>query len=85
MTLPTYNTCTVGVANGGTTVTGVGTVWSGVNVREGDFFARADGIIHPTNEIRDVKFFSYDEYQKQLEKAQVMNVIFAQLKNTGLI
>lgn len=44
MTLPTYNTGTVGVANGGTTVTGVGTVWSGVNVREGDFFARADGV-----------------------------------------
>lgn len=44
MTLPTYTTGTVGVANGGTTVTGVGTVWSGVNVREGDFFARSDGV-----------------------------------------
>jgi hypothetical protein len=43
MTLSTYTTGTVGVANGGTTVTGVGTVWSGVNVVEGDYFARADG------------------------------------------
>jgi hypothetical protein len=44
MTLPIYNTGTVGVSNGGTTVTGVGTIWSGVNVREGDYFARTDGV-----------------------------------------
>src|SRR5258707_1274042 len=45
MTLPTYSTGTASVANGGTTVTGIGTMWaSGVNAREGDFFIRADGM-----------------------------------------
>lgn len=44
MTLPTYQTGTASVANGGTVVTGTGAIWSGTNVKEGDFFARADGV-----------------------------------------
>lgn len=44
MTLPTYQTGTVSVSNGGTTVTGSGTIWSGTNVKQGDFFARSDGV-----------------------------------------
>lgn len=43
MTLPIYFTGTVSVTNLGTTVTGVGVMWSGINAREGDFFVRADG------------------------------------------
>ncbi|MGY3409528.1 hypothetical protein ACVWZV_005641 [Bradyrhizobium sp. GM5.1] len=43
MTLPTYFTGTVSVTNGGTTVTGSGTIWSGANAKEGDFFVRSDG------------------------------------------
>jgi hypothetical protein len=35
--LPVYSTGTVSVAAGGTVVTGVGGVWSGINVKEGDF------------------------------------------------
>lgn len=37
--LPTYSTGTVSVAAGGTVVTGVGTIWSGVNVVPGDMIA----------------------------------------------
>lgn len=44
MTLPTYQTGTASVVNGGTVVTGTGPIWSGVNVKEGDFFSRADGV-----------------------------------------
>lgn len=33
---PSYSTGTVSVSNGGTTVTGVSTIWSGVNARPGD-------------------------------------------------
>ena len=44
MTLPVYSTGTVDVANHGTTVTGAGSLWSGTNAREGDFFTRADGV-----------------------------------------
>lgn len=43
MTLPTYSTGTVSIANGGTTVTGSGTIWSGTNAKEGDYFVRSDG------------------------------------------
>src|SRR5947209_8853009 len=43
MTMPTYAAGTIAVANGGTVVTGTGTIWSGVNVKEGDYFVRADG------------------------------------------
>lgn len=43
MTLPTYSTGTVSIANGGTTVTGSGTIWSGSNAKEGDYFVRSDG------------------------------------------
>lgn len=44
MTLPTYSTGTIGVTNGGTVVTGASTLWSGTNVKEGDFFVRSDGM-----------------------------------------
>ena len=44
MTLPIYTTGTVSVTNLGTTVTGAGVMWSGINAREGDYFVRADGI-----------------------------------------
>ena len=43
MTLPIYTTGTVSVAHLGTTVTGAGGMWSGINAREGDYFVRADG------------------------------------------
>src|ERR1700730_10453330 len=33
---PSYSTGTVAVTAGGTIVTGVGTIWSGINVRPGD-------------------------------------------------
>lgn len=39
MTLPTYQTGTVSVANGGTIVTGVSSIWSGTNVLQGDFIS----------------------------------------------
>lgn len=39
MSLPTYSTGTVSVAVGGTVVTGVGGLWSGVNVKQGDFIS----------------------------------------------
>jgi hypothetical protein len=44
MTLPIYTTGTVSVTHLGTTVTGAGGMWSGINAREGDFFVRADGV-----------------------------------------
>jgi hypothetical protein len=44
MTLPVYITGTVAVSNGGTTVVGTGTMWSGTNAKQGDFFSRADGL-----------------------------------------
>lgn len=37
MANPTYSTGTVSVAANGTTVTGVGTIWSGVNAKAGDW------------------------------------------------
>lgn len=43
MTIPTYQTGTVSVSNGGTVVTGVGSIWSGTNVKEGDFIS-IDGL-----------------------------------------
>ena len=43
MTLPIYFTGTVSVTHLGTTVTGAGVMWSGINAREGDYFVRADG------------------------------------------
>ena len=36
MANPTYSTGTVSIANGATTVIGVGTIWSGVNAKAGD-------------------------------------------------
>lgn len=39
MTLPTYSTGTASVAFGGTVVTGASTLWSGINVKQGDFIA----------------------------------------------
>jgi hypothetical protein len=56
MTLPTYQTGTVSVSNGGTVVTGVGGIWSGTNAKEGDFFARADGVALIT-EVTDTTHF----------------------------
>jgi hypothetical protein len=44
MTLPVYFTGTVSVSNLGTVVTGLGSMWSGINAREGDFFTRTDGV-----------------------------------------
>jgi hypothetical protein len=37
MSLPTYQTGTVSVAAGGTVVNGTGTIWSGINVKQGDW------------------------------------------------
>jgi len=42
MTLSTYQTGTVSVSAGGTTVTGVGAIWTGGNAREGDVIAIGD-------------------------------------------
>ena len=39
MSLPIYSTGTVSVAAGGTTVTGAGVMWTGVNVKQGDFIS----------------------------------------------
>ena len=39
MALPVYSTGTVSVAVGGTVVTGIGTLWSGTNVKQGDFIS----------------------------------------------
>ena len=39
MALPVYSTGTVSVAAGGTIVTGVGALWSGTNVKQGDFIS----------------------------------------------
>lgn len=39
MTLPTYSTGTASVAAGGTVVTGSGGMWSGSNVKQGDFIS----------------------------------------------
>ena len=39
MALPTYSTGTASVAAGGTVVTGVGSLWSGINVKQGDFIS----------------------------------------------
>ena len=39
MALPTYQTGTVSVAAGGTVVTGVGVMWSGINAKQGDFIS----------------------------------------------
>lgn len=39
MALPTYSTGTASVAAGGTVVTGVGGLWSGVNAKQGDFIS----------------------------------------------
>ena len=39
MALPVYSTGTVLVAAGGTIVTGVGALWSGTNVKQGDFIS----------------------------------------------
>ena len=39
MALPTYSTGTASVAAGGTVVTGVGGMWSGINVKQGDFIS----------------------------------------------
>lgn len=44
MTLPVYSTGTVSVSAGGTTVTGAGSMWSGINAKQGDFFTRSDGM-----------------------------------------
>jgi hypothetical protein len=41
MSLPIYSTGTVSVAAGGTTVTGAGVMWSGINVKQGDFISIA--------------------------------------------
>jgi hypothetical protein len=41
MALPQYSTGTVSVAAGGTTVTGAGVMWSGINVKQGDFISIA--------------------------------------------
>jgi hypothetical protein len=43
MTIPIYQTGTVSVSNGGTVVTGIGSIWSGTNAKEGDFIA-IDGL-----------------------------------------
>lgn len=43
MTIPTYSTGIVSVSNGGTVVTGSGSIWSGVNAKEGDFIS-IDGL-----------------------------------------
>lgn len=42
MTLSTYQTGTVSVSAGGTTVTGVGAIWTGGNAREGDVIVIGD-------------------------------------------
>lgn len=52
MANPTYSTGTVSVAANGTTVTGVGTIWSGVNAKAGDTIY-IDGVL-PGIEIEDV-------------------------------
>ena len=39
MSLPTYSTGTASVAAGGTVVTGVGGMWSGINAKQGDFIS----------------------------------------------
>jgi hypothetical protein len=39
LTLPTYSTGTVSVTNGGTTVTALGSIWSGTNAKQGDFIS----------------------------------------------
>ena len=39
MALPTYSTGTVSVAAGGTVVTGVGGMWSGINAKQGDWIS----------------------------------------------
>jgi hypothetical protein len=41
MSLPIYSTGTVSVAAGGTNVTGAGVMWSGINVKQGDFISIA--------------------------------------------
>ena len=41
MTLPVYSTGTVSVAAGGTVVTGTGGIWTGTNVKQGDFISIA--------------------------------------------
>jgi hypothetical protein len=41
MSLPIYSTGTVSVTAGGTTVTGAGVMWSGINVKQGDFISIA--------------------------------------------
>jgi hypothetical protein len=41
MSLPIYSTGTVSVAAGGTDVTGAGVMWSGINVKQGDFISIA--------------------------------------------
>jgi hypothetical protein len=39
MALPTYTTGTASVAAGGTVVTGVGCMWTGINAKQGDFIS----------------------------------------------
>jgi hypothetical protein len=51
MTFPSYSTGTVSVSANGTVVTGVGTIWSGVNARAGDVIIVDD---LPAVEIKDV-------------------------------
>ena len=42
MALPQYSTGTVSVAAGGTVVTCLGGMWSGINVKQGDFISIAN-------------------------------------------
>lgn len=50
---PTYEFGTVSVANGGTTVTGDGVTWSGVNARAGDSISIDGGAFNRISEVTD--------------------------------
>jgi nitrogen fixation protein len=53
MTVPTYAVGTCSVNNAGTVITGVGTTWSGVNVREFDFISINGLAAVPITEVTD--------------------------------
>jgi hypothetical protein len=53
MTLPTYSTGTVAVAAGGTVVTNAGGMWTGINVKQGDFISIAGSTAVLITEVTD--------------------------------
>lgn len=75
MALPTYSTGTVSIANGATTIVGVGTIWSGVNVRAGDKIYVDSGAAVEIKDITDLTHLTLWSPWTQGTKATVTYII----------